>query len=248
MIDFDSGITQVIEDLSHEIKSGLRFDMEGGIILENTKNIDLAIKAQAQLAAALKEAGYFTLAAKAVAENKKYIATRLSEFGIDEFGATTQDTLYGLLRLDYGKMQTVSSKLIPGVKQKIFDSVITGKSYSQLLQDIDKSLESFKNEALTQLRTIRREFRQNVEDNIAEEIGFGDEKDDIWEYAGAPLQSNSHAECIWALTQKTGSPYFTDEEKRLFQSGGLYPHTEPRWNCQHNFFISDKTYKEVFGK
>lgn len=246
MIDFDRRIEQVIEDLNREIKSALNFDMNGGIIIENNKNIDLAIRSQLELAAALKESGYYTLAAKAVAENKKYIAERLANFSIDEFGMTTKQTLDGLLRLDYGKMQTVSSKLIPSVKQKIFDSVITGKSYSQLLLDIDSDLERFKNEALTQLRTIRREFRQNVEDNIAEEIGFGEEKDDIWEYAGAPLQANSHAECIWALTQKKGAPYFTDEEKKLFQSGGLYPHTEPRWNCQHNFFITDKKYKEVF--
>jgi hypothetical protein len=246
MINFDDSIEQVIEDLNRQIKSALKFDMNGGIIIENNKNIDLAIRSQLELAAALKESGYYTLAAKAVAENKRYIKKRLFQFEIDEFGMTTKQTLDGLLRLDYGKMQSVSDKLIPNIKQKIFDSVITGKSYSQLQLDIDKSLEGFKNEALTQLRTIRREFRQNVEDSIAEQIGFGEEKDDIWEYAGAPLQSNSHAECIWALTQKKGAPYFTDEEKKLFQSGGLYPHTEPRWNCQHNFYITNKKYKDVF--
>jgi hypothetical protein len=246
MINFDDSIEQVIEDLNRQIKSELSFDMNGGIIIENNKNIDLAIRSQLELSAALKESGYYTLAAKAVAENKRYIKKRLFQFEIDEFGMTTKQTLDGLLRLDYGKMQSVSDKLIPNIKQKIFDSVITGKSYSQLQLDIDKSLEGFKNEALTQLRTIRREFRQNVEDSIAEQIGFGEEKDDIWEYAGAPLQSNSHAECIWALTQKKGAPYFTDEEKKLFQSGGLYPHTEPRWNCQHNFYITNKKYKDVF--
>jgi hypothetical protein len=167
-------------------------------------------------------------------------------FSITDLSGFDTQTIRSIQAMDYGKLQGVAEKFIAGVGDKFVNSVATGQQFSTLLDETVKQAERFKNEALTQINTMQNVFRQNLEDKLAEEIGF--DNTNVWIYMGAPLQANSHKECIWALTQKAAAPYFTNEEKEEFERGGgplTIVHGEPRWNCQHNFFMTSLTLKEA---
>ena len=150
--------------------------------------------------------------------------------------------------MTYEGMQNLGEQTLPAIHNAITQSVINGSTITQMTNQISGKLGKFEQYAKTYIVTAKREFIQKTENYVAEKINFGSEKDDIWEYIGAPLQDNSHPECVWALEQKENAPYFTNAEKEEFESGGGYPHTEPRWNCQHNFMITDMTYAEAFGE
>jgi len=252
MFNFETALDKSIREITAEVMAVADFDIEDGIIAFTHENIDKAILIKSQLPGIIKKAGYFETVAKALDDYIAIATERTSAvkglFDVTSLSGFNKTAIKAIQAMDYSKLDGVADKFIVGVGEKFINSVATGKQLPTLIDETIKQAENFKNEALTQLNTMQNVFRQNLEDQLAEEVGFGEDADDVWVYQGAPLQANSHKECIWALTKKAGSPYFTDEEKREFERGGgvlTIQHSEPRWNCQHNFFMTALTREEA---
>jgi uncharacterized protein YukE len=181
--------------------------------------------------------------------NSKYLedAKKRVPKSMTKFVGFDNNSLNAMIQMQYLGIETVQAQAVDAIKSATITYINTPTTIDKLLQDLQGRIDQLEAHTKTQLNTFYREYSQTLENQIAEQIGFGENKDDIWEYSGAPLQDNSHDECVWALTQKQGAPYFTNEEKIAFESGGLYSHSEPRWNCQHDFVMTNLTYAEAFG-
>jgi len=247
---FEKSFEPFITDLNKSIRAGLRdLDTVNGLIVPDNEALETAIQVRQEISKAIVD--YDVLVEASVKQSKDiFTAIKINARSVldrQRLGGIDKLTVDALIRSQDIIMKDISDKFSSELGRALNQNVMGGVSLEDTLELIDSKVEAFANEALTNLRTIKNDFSQNAEDLVAESVGFGDEEDDIWEYIGAPLQDNSHKECIWALTQKPGFPYFTNAERIEFESGGGFPHTEPRWNCQHNFFMSNVTHEEAFG-
>lgn len=250
MYSFETEIDSIVERIIADITAEFDFEIQDGVIAFTDANINKAILLKGNVEAIISNSGFYAAVRSAIDDYLDVATSRIGEvkrmFSLTDLSGFDTQTIRAIQAMDYGKLQGVAEKFVAGVGDKFVNSVATGQQFSTLLDETVKQAERFKNEALTQMNTMQNVFRQNLEDKLAEEIGFDDTN--VWEYMGAPLQANSHKECIWALTQKAAAPYFTNEEKEEFERGGgplTIVHGEPRWNCQHNFFMTSLTLKEA---
>ena len=247
IIDFEKQMTVVINNLRQFINYSAKFTMESGFILPVEENFESIIQMSSQLITELKKAGYYDLIRKFSKNNKEFTAVQIQEMAkrfsgaITYYGAIEKTVLSGLQNMQYQGMVVLGQSAVNNIASSLYNSVLTGSTNQQLIIQLEKNLDTMSRHAETYLRTAKREYSQQTEFEIAREAGI---TDIIWEYIGAPLQDNSHPECIWALTEKIHCPFFTTAEMEEFQAGGGHDHTEPRWNCQHIFGITDMTFGE----
>ena len=258
IFQFETNIKAIIAYISQQLGTALQdLTLIDGIVARSNDASYATILGE--LTRSLESSNLGTLISEDIKQQVNLIYTQIDDIakilGKDRLGQIDISTLQGLADLQRGRMLRVQNVLINNLDNLVYHSIVGGAPITELVQAAQMEVEKFKNEMLTQIRTAKREFIQNVEDNIAEQIDFGIDENDIWEYTGAYIQDNSHDECIFALGQdpfntgippKYGAPYFTNEEKIQFEAGGLFPHKEPRWNCQHYFAISNVTYAEAF--
>ena len=246
--EFKKNLKSVLSELEKEINAIVNGLPRSGKLF-NLQKIDMAQITQ-DMYSALEKSGYNELIQETLLKSKDDIAKQLGFMAKAlpdtkaVLGHLDDTTINSFLKMGYVGLETVPAELVEKVKNTVYQAAILGKSSGQLVSELEAKLSQFGGHAQAQVNTFRREFIQKSEEHIAEQVGFGDDVNDIWEYVGAPIQTNSHPECVWAVEKR----YFTNEEKIDFQNGGGYPHTEPRWNCQHIFQISNVTYKEAFGK
>ena len=243
---FEKQMALVIRRLTRQINKILdKFKTEEGMLLigENANRTILIAK---DLEKALKNSGYYELAEKTLKQNKRLMDLRLGELkdvlNRKRLGGIDTNTLNGLLKMNFEGMQGISASNVAAIRETVFNSVNLGLPVSTLREELVSKLGRFEQHANTYIRTGKRIFTQQVEDNVAENIKFGEDKEeDFYEYIGAPLQHNSHKECIYVLTQRPDN-LFTQAEKDEFDSGmvdGL-SFDPMRYNCQHVMAISNR--------
>ena len=245
---FEKDMEKVISRLERQVQKIIDgLEVVDGKYATTASALNNALNVSNDLSQALTDSGYHDLAEKALKQNTKLMNLRHDELkillGRDRLGQIDTSTLNALLEMNFTGMTDLGESSIIRIREAIFNSVNLGLPVNQLRDELMKDTGILKHHADTYIRTGKREFAQRVEDNTAEQIGFGEDKDDIWEYSPAITQSNSHKECIWAVDKSL----FTNAEKNEFNSGGLFSHSEPRWNCVHRFVITNKTYDEAFG-
>lgn len=250
MSSFSGQMAAVIKSFNRKLNASLKFTTEAGVILPIEQNFEQVTIMASELITALQESGYYDLAKKFVENNDDFTRLQIKDmakrFKKAEiyYGKISGTTLNSLKTMQYNGMADLGTSRLSAIKQTVYQSVLAGTSNDVLLNNLTKHLDQLSQYAETYMRTAKREYSQQTENLIAKEAGL---TDIIWEYIGAPLQDNSHEECIWALEDKPHAPFFTTEEKDEFEAGGGYDHTEPRWNCQHIFGITDMTYEEYEG-
>ena len=244
---FEKNMQSVIKKLNRDIaKMVSKLETVNGSLLI-TENVSNAVLIKKEIAEALKNSGYFDLAKEAVKKNKELMDLQILDISKrmgERFGKVDANTLRSLFKMDYVGMQNLADTAVPAISNVIMQNVMIGGQYSTMVEQLSGQLGKFESYANTYLKTAKSQFIQKTEDYVADDIKFGSDKDDIWQYFGAPLQDNSHKECIWALRKKEHRPYFTDRERRTFEAGGGLPHGEPRWNCQHSFLMTNKTHED----
>ena len=245
---FERDMAKVVKRLERQVQKiidGLQ--SVNGTLTTSASALNDALNISKDLAEALKDSGYYELAEKTLKQNTKLMNLRHDELktllGRERLGKIDTTTLNALNKMNFQGMSGLGESSIIRIREAIFNSVNLGLPLTQLRDELMNSTGILKHHAETYIRTAKREFSQRVEDNVAEKVGFGEDKDDIWEYSPSITQSNSHKECIWAV----GKRYFTNAQKNEFNSGGGYSHSEPRWNCVHRFTITNMTYDEAFG-
>ncbi len=250
MTDFEKNLAKIMTKLENKIEKFVgKLDSVKGNLTVTKENLSQSVVLYNEIQETLKKAGYGEIVSNTLFDNKNMIKERSLAVGkFKEMGKFDKTILTNLVNVQYGEIMALEVDAARAVKATLMNQVIAGVSrkdaISMLKKQLDTKLRSYTE---TYVRTAKQQFTQQVEDEIAKSIDFGKEKNDIWEYAGADLQDNSHDECIWALTSKEHAPYFTNAEKEEFEAGGGFEHTEPRWNCQHNFFITDMTYEEYLS-
>jgi hypothetical protein len=141
-------------------------------------------------------------------------------------------------------LTNLSTNALTAIRQSVTDAVIGAVDVSAITKNITKELPNkLARYAGTYLETARGTLIQD-----AQEWGSQSMRDAgvsvYWEYLG-PEDNKTREECLFALEKQV----FTDEEMSAFQSGGLLPHDEPRWNCRHTFvMISKKEYEARAGE
>lgn len=247
MATFSGQMAAVIKSLNRRLNSSLKFTTEAGKILPIDQNFERVAIIASELAEALEESGYYDLIKQFTENNDDFTILQIKEMGKrfkdaeTYYGKISGTTLSSLKTMQYNGMADLGLSRLSAIKQTVFQSVLAGTSDEILRNNLANNLDQLGRYADTYLRTAKREYSQQMENLIATEAGL---TEIIWEYIGAPLQDNSHPECIWALEDKPHAPFFTQEEKDEFEAGGGYNHTEPRWNCQHIFGITDMTFEE----
>ena len=235
----------ILRDLENYVNSTFKTKNGKYILDEGT---DLTVDMTAKLQEVLAENGYYETVNEQLFDfNQEILANRLGEFPrIAPDFATEQ--LDALLRANFETLSGVSANTGNNLKRLLINSLVQNESVSQLAQKFSDELEkNLINHSATLMRTSRRMYYQEIENVIAESI----DDEIIWVYAGAPLQGNSHQECIWALTAKPHTPYFTQAEKEEFEAGTLpagLDRSAVRYNCQHYFQITSLTRKEYEKK
>ena len=127
------------------------------------------------------------------------------------FSKTTFDSINSLQKLEFN---SVGQDGMSEILKVLNGQVAVGASRTQAIKTLKKTLNrNIVRYSETYVETAKNMFNQEVNNKIAKDVGF----DGIWEYIGAPLQANSHLECIWALTKKPKAPYFTTAEKIKFE-------------------------------
>lgn len=248
--DFEYQLEKVVKRLNRKIQEIIDdYVIISGIFEVSAENIDKALVVQSNLMKALEDSGYYSLATKTLKNLDKLLELRSTELkGLldrERLGGVTDITLESLQKLKYSGMEGLAERQILAIKESLYNSVTLGLPKNQLRVELEKKLGTLSEYAKTYMRTSYREYAQTYENIVADKIGFGLRKDDIWEYMPPVLQDNSHLECIYAVKKQ----YFTNAEKIDFENGGLsltYPHSEPRWNCVHRFQITNVTFKEAF--
>jgi len=242
---FETAIKKVINKLDTKLTKLLNgLDTKDGVLLDTQATKVLLLKKELQKA--LIDSGYYKLAEETMKDNIKIMGIRIVELketlGL-RLGEISKKTINGINKMSFGEMANIGEREILAIHNSIINSVIMGTQKTALVESLTNELSKFQNYAETYIRTSKRIFSQTIENNIAEQIDFGSEKDDIWEYLGAPLQSNSHAECEIAVPKR----YFTNDEKIEFEAGsiGSLSFNPMRYNCLHQFMITNKTYKEA---
>ena len=252
VLDFNKQMTKVVRDLNKYINYGKDFTMEAGWIMPVEANFETVIQIANGLAGALEDAGYYDLIKEFSKNNADFSVQQIKEMAKrfksvePYYGAIEKTTLKSLQKMQYNGMAQLGQEYVSKIGQSLYSSVIAGTTNKQLILNLDKQLGNMSRYSETYLRTAKREYSQQTELAIVDEAGI-DRGEVVWEYIGASLQDNSHPECEWALLDKPHAPFFTTAEMEEFQSGGGYDHTEPRWNCQHIFGITDMTMKEYEG-
>ena len=246
---FNAGMVSVIRKLSNYLNSGIKLTTEAGLIVPTVDNFENIAIVSGELLEQLEKSGYYNLIREFSQNNTDFTAQQIKEMGKRFQGADTYlgaiegTTLSGLQNMQYEGMAVLGQSRIGAISQVLYDSVLAGTSNAVLTGNLKSQLGNLSRYSETYLRTAKREYSQQTEFEIAKAAGI-DRDETIWEYIGAPLQDNSHAECVWALLDKPHAPFFTTAEMEEFQAGGGYDHMEPRWNCQHIFGITDLTIEE----
>ena len=246
---FNTQMERVIKKMSNFLNSSIKMTTESGLIVPVAENFDNVSVVAGELIQALEDAGYYDLINKFSQNNSDFTAQQIKEMGkrfkgaSTYYGAIEKTSLNGLKNMQYEGMASLGQNTLNSISTALYDSVLAGTSNAQLTSKLGKELGKLGRYAETYVRTAKREYSQQTEYEILRAADI-DRGETIWEYIGAPLQDNSHAECIWAITEKIHAPFFTTAEMEEFNAGGGLDHTEPRWNCQHIFGITDMTVAE----
>jgi len=156
------------------------------------------------------------------------------------YGSITMPDIKRVVNLSTELLNIRTAQGVSAIRSALTQAVVFGQPIEVAAASVKKALASIGHDALTDMVTAQRQYLQDAEDEgaaQAQDILGLDDSDLVYRYEGAPLQDNSHPECVWALSEKPDAPYFTAAERDEFESGGGYPHGEPRWNCQHEFVL-----------
>lgn len=163
----------------------------------------------------------------------KHLAEVKNRFDVVDFDAKT---INALLEIDLENVYNITSETAMNIQRSFISNIATGSSVESTLNLVSGMVDKTTAEIGTLLRTFENTYYQMVEKEVADNINY----DGVWEYIGAPLQANSHAECRWVLSER-GSVEFTREEMEAFEAGTYPPHlagrSAVRYNCQHYFVM-----------
>lgn len=252
VLTFETNLASIIRAFSSKLNASFKFTTVKDVIVPIEENFEQVAIIAGELAESLTNAGYYDLVKEFTSNNDDFTVQQIKDMSKrfkkakTYYGAIEPTTLSSLKSMQYNGMADLGVTRLNTIKSALFQSVLAGTSRETLIANMEKQMQILEREATTYLRTAKREYSQQVENQIAKEAGL---TEIIWEYVGAPLQDNSHPECRCALEEKEHAPYFTQEEKDEFEAGGgECAHDEPRWNCQHIFGITDLTYEEYLKR
>ena len=188
---FEKDMAKVIARLEREVAKIVdRLSSVGGNLKTTAEALNNALSVSGEIAQALKDSGYYELSEKALKQNTKLMNLRHDELktllGRERLGKIDTSTLKALNKMSFTGMTDLGESSIIRIRESIFNSVNLGLPINILRDELINDGSILKHHAETYIRTTKRQFAQKVEDNTAEQIGFGDSKDDIWIYAIIP--------------------------------------------------------------
>lgn len=154
--------------------------------------------------------------------------------------------------IEYEEEIAKLSKSISSIKMKdkLPNSIIKKMTGCSSLKEI-ATLLNVDSESLVEplkhfyITTYISDFRSQLSQKISDMEAEKKEWAIYWEYFGAVLDNKTRPICQTGLgvgydSRFPNAPFFTDEEKKLFQSLGI------RWECRHEFVeISENYYNEM---
>lgn len=240
---FRKDLIPILEEIKKQMEMSLsNFNIKGGKFLIEDYSSSQLIQFNNSFITSLETSGYNDLVGKYLGDARLHLKDRASEFAkiFPQLGEISPASLDNILKVNATEFSLVSDDIAGRLQTRLTNQVLNGESLVNSIEILNGVLDSdLIRYSETWLRTAYQQYMQKTEDFLGKKIGFGESRDDIWEYVGAPLQSNSHSECIWALRTRATS-YFTTKQKEAFQNGTAYvgQPAPPRYNCQHIFIIS----------
>lgn len=231
-------IFKAISDIQKTINSlVLGFpETQGGFIPNTEANLEYMSVIYNDMLKLANSQGYtdaVTYAIQQEGEVVKQVKQALQKGGIAvNFSPVTQASFNLFQKQKYDYLMNLSARAINAVKESTLNAVLGSSDISSLINNIQLELDNkLKRYASTYLETSRGQLIQSTQDWVAEDM-IAEGQQVYWEYFG-PLDNDTREECVEALNKR----YFTNDEKNEFMNGGIFPHTEPRWNCRHNFIL-----------
>jgi len=247
MKEFADNLQKIQKDyfsfLERMVYKSMVIDDNGFIV---SSSADEVLRQAETLLEGLYETGYSDLVSDELFEKVTDILdNRLSNKIIQKLDVEIDPkTFNSLLKINFEELDGIGETIAKKVKSQLMESVLAGSTQEQAIENIQKILTTNFHYAETYMRTAKQILVQDIENKIADELNY----DGIYEYVGAPLQENSHKECIYAVPKR----YFTEKEKAKFEAGTLpaklMGRSAIRWNCQHAFFITDKALTKELDK
>ena len=247
---FEKDLIPILKKIKKDIDLSLaNFNIKNGKFTYDKFSDVQLMKFNESFISSLKYSGYNKLVGKYLGKSRKYLTDRIKglKTSFPELAEFNVKNLDSIVEINAGEFSLVGQDVAAKLQTRLANQLINGESLkdsTEILSGLlDKSLVRYSS---TWLKTSYQRYIQGSEDALSKELGFGSSKDDIWEYVGAPLQKNSHSECVWALQTRRDS-IFTTKEKKAFQNGTAYSSqpAPPRYSCQHYFIISSKSLQEL---
>lgn len=208
-----------------------------GVIAGTNSNLALSTELSGKFTQALNDSGFKSALARIEKNSMDFIRKTLSDLSIEQGGREISALKFkSLVNANIREIVQVSGQVIDSsanmVIQKVTTANIAKVRMADLVKDLKKALpDNLKRYAKTYIDTGMRIVSQQAQIESVKEAGF-EFNEILWDYVGAPLQSNSHPECIWAL-QNRATTLFTDEQRLEFETK-----YNPRYNCHHQFQLS----------
>jgi hypothetical protein len=213
---FEKDLIPILKKLKKDIDLSLSsFNIKNGkFTLDKFSNVQL-MKFNESFISSLESSGYNKLVGKYLGKSRGYLTDRIKglKTSFPELAEFNVKNLDSILKINAEEFNLVGQDIASKLQTRLTNQLINGESLkdSTIILNglLDKSLVRYSS---TWLKTSYQRYIQGSEDALSKELGFGSSKDDIWEYVGAPLQKNSHSECVWALQTRNDS-IFTTKEK-----------------------------------
>jgi len=254
---FVQDLALIVNDISKEIPSLLaNFSIKNGAF--NALDLSTAeLNAfNLELLNVINNSGYNALVGDYLGQSREYLADRVNSMQKQYptlkplMSGVKLSDLDNILLVNAEEFSLITQDISMAVQSKLTRMILGGDSLKNATEELSASLgSSLARYSETWLRTAYQRYIQQSEDFIAETVGFGKNKDDAWDYIGAPLQGNSHTECIWALQTREDS-LFSPDQKKDFENGYAFAGqpSPPRYNCQHYFVMSSRSLKKLIDK
>jgi hypothetical protein len=229
---FADDLVVVMERLNRSLQNVLAESMTAADVI----NAETLLNSQPAFINALRDAGYYDLAADYIAQFEEIPEESLSLFKklklpAPEFTTVDNELFRQLAENDFSRFVAIGEQAMTELRQGLVSDAIAARPFSEMVEavraatvGVDGKGSPLSNHAYTHANTAISEFNGTVAQKAGESIGF-DGDDDLWEVVGV-LDEVTRDVCVDALND----PVRTRAE---WEAAGYWGGAPGGWNCRH---------------
>lgn len=221
---FARDLDKVLRDLDKRIVAILNGATKGGQV-----EASLLLNSKPAMIQALRDAGYYELAAQHAASYEGAVDALTEAFSDrklppPKFSGADVTTMQQLATADIAGLAIIGEYALDNLRLSLYKGAVGGSSFKDLVASISDAIDGpLKNHAYTYANTAQLNFSGEILRQAGESLGA-----ERWEVIG-PNDGLTREVCVNALR----NPIRTTDE---WKSAGYFGGTPGGWNCRHQLF------------